>query len=45
MSGCAVAPADDLETELAEREVGNTGGLNYGEFGPPDAYEDGSVHP
>lgn len=33
------------EALLAERERGNTGGENYGEFGPPDAYEDGSVHP
>lgn len=33
------------EDVLAAREAGNTGGLNYGEFGPPDAYEDGSEHP
>jgi len=33
------------DSVLAEREVGNTGGLNYGEFGPPDAYENGSTHP
>ena len=33
------------ESLLADREVGNTGGLNYGEFGPPDAYENGSPHP
>lgn len=42
---CSATPSDDRSAELAAREVGNTGGLNYGEFGPPDAYEGGSRHP
>jgi len=42
--GCA-APADDRATELAAREAGNPGGENFGEFGPPDAYEGDSPHP
>jgi len=42
--GCA-APADDRTDELAAREAGNPGGENFGEFGPPDAYEGESPHP
>ncbi len=40
-------PSDDSDraTELAAREVGNPGGENYGEFGPPDAFEGDSPHP
>ncbi|MEO1245710.1 MAG: alkaline phosphatase D family protein [Pseudomonadota bacterium] len=45
LCGCSTAPVHMDEALLAERERGNTGGENYGEFGPPDAYEDGSVHP
>lgn len=41
------APGNDaaMREMLVEREKGNTGGANYGEFGPPDAYENGSQHP
>ncbi len=39
------APTDDRTAELAAREVGNPGGENFGEFGPPDAYEGDSSHP
>ena len=39
------AQADDRDAELEAREIGNPGGENYGEFGPPDAYERGSTHP
>ncbi|MYH26483.1 MAG: hypothetical protein F4156_14785 [Holophagales bacterium] len=42
--GCA-GPAPDRTAELAAREAGNPGGENYGEFGPPDAYENDSPHP
>ena len=42
--GCA-APAPDRTAELAAREAGNPGGENFGEFGPPDAYEGDSPHP
>ena len=42
--GCA-APTTDRTDELAAREAGNPGGENYGEFGPPDAYEGDSPHP
>ena len=45
LCGCAAPPAHMDAAVLAERERGNTGGTNYGEFGPPDAYEAGSVHP
>jgi alkaline phosphatase D len=46
LSSACVAPATQIDDSvLAEREIGNTGGLNYGEFGPPDAYENGSMHP
>jgi alkaline phosphatase D len=45
ISACSPPPNEKDATELAAREVGNTGGLNYGEFGPPDAYENGSTHP
>ena len=41
---CA-APADDRAAELAALEAGNPGGENFGEFGPPDAYEGDSPHP
>ena len=41
----ACAPTPDRTTELAAREAGNPGGENYGEFGPPDAYEGDSPHP
>ena len=41
---CA-APTDDRTAELAAREAGNPGGENFGEFGPPDAYEGDSPHP
>ena len=41
---CA-APPDDHAAELAARELGNPGGENFGEFGPPDAYEGDSPHP
>ncbi len=41
----ACSPADERAAELAAREVGNPGGENYGEFGPPDAYEGDSPHP
>ena len=37
--------ADDRAAELAAREIGNPGGENFGEFGPPDAYEGDSLHP
>ena len=39
------APTDDRADELAARELGNPGGENFGEFGPPDAYEGDSAHP
>ena len=39
------APTPDRTDELAAREAGNPGGENYGEFGPPDAYEGDSPHP
>ncbi|MCF6197592.1 MAG: hypothetical protein L3J50_12930, partial [Emcibacter sp.] len=40
------ASAQEMDRRaLEKREVGNPGGAHYGEFGPPDAYEDGSVHP
>ncbi len=45
VSACSPPPAEKDATELAALEVGNTGGLNYGEFGPADAYENGSTHP
>jgi alkaline phosphatase D len=45
LTACSNRPMQADEDELAAREVGNTGGLNYGEFGPPDAYENGSSHP
>ncbi len=45
VSACSKAPTEMDEDVLAAREEGNTGGLNYGEFGPPDAYENGSEHP
>ncbi len=45
LSACAPAHVDDRAEELAAREAGNPGGTNYGEFGPSDAYEDGSPHP
>ena len=40
-------PADDPDrtAELAAREAGNPGGENFGEFGPPDAYEGDNPHP
>ena len=41
----ACTPTDDRATELADREIGNPGGENFGEFGPPDAYESDSPHP
>ncbi|MCY3968667.1 MAG: alkaline phosphatase D family protein [Acidobacteria bacterium] len=41
----ACTPTPDRTTELAAREAGNPGGENYGEFGPPDAYEGDSPHP
>lgn len=43
---CA-APADDPDraVELEAREAGNPGGENFGEFGPPDAYEGDNPHP
>ena len=42
---CVPVPTDDRTSELAAREAGNPGGENYGEFGPPDAYEGDSPHP
>ena len=45
MVACSNSEQDDRTAELAAREVGNPGGTNYGEFGPPDAYEGGSSHP
>ncbi len=41
------APSDDLDrtAELTAREAGNPGGENFGEFGPPDAYEGDNPHP
>ena len=41
------APADDPDrtAELEAREAGNPGGENFGEFGPPDAYEGDNPHP
>ena len=42
--GCT-EPAPDRAAELAAREAGNPGGENFGEFGPPDAYEGDSPHP
>lgn len=44
-TACSSVAAQKDESVLAAREAGNTGGLNYGEFGPPDAYENGSEHP
>ncbi len=41
----ACTPTEDRAAELAAREVGNPGGENFGEFGPPDAYEGDSPHP
>ena len=41
----ACAPTPDRTAELEAREAGNPGGENFGEFGPPDAYEGGSPHP
>ncbi len=40
-------PADDPDrtAELTAREAGNPGGENFGEFGPPDAYEGDNPHP
>ena len=40
-------PSDDPNrtAELAAREAGNPGGENFGEFGPPDAYEGDNPHP
>jgi len=37
-------PEDERSAELAAREVGNPGGLNYGHFAPPDAWEGGSPY-
>lgn len=45
LAGCVDPEVEDRAAELAEREVGNPGGTNFGEFGPSDAYEDGDVHP
>ena len=49
LAACAAACSKNQteidEAVLAAREEGNTGGLNYGEFAPPDAYENGSEHP
>ncbi|MCE2559905.1 MAG: fibronectin type III domain-containing protein, partial [Acidobacteria bacterium] len=45
LAAIACTPTDDRAAELAAREVGNPGGENYGEFGPPDAYEGDSPHP
>ena len=42
---CAAPPTDDRAAELEAREAGNPGGENFGEFGPPDAYEGDSPHP
>ena len=44
--GCT-APSDDSDrtAELTAREAGNPGGENFGEFGPPDAYEGDNPHP
>ena len=43
---CAAPAADsDRTAELEAREAGNPGGENFGEFGPPDAYEGDSPHP
>ena len=41
------APSDDSDrtAELEAREAGNPGGENFGEFGPPDAYEGDNPHP
>ncbi|MDE2921366.1 MAG: alkaline phosphatase D family protein [Acidobacteriota bacterium] len=41
----ACTPTPDRTAELTAREAGNPGGENYGEFGPPDAYEGDSPHP
>ena len=41
----ACTPTPDRTAQLAAREAGNPGGENYGEFGPPDAYEGDSPHP
>ena len=41
----ACSPTDDRAAELEARELGNPGGENFGEFGPPDAYEGDSPHP
>ncbi len=40
-------PSDDSDrtAELEAREAGNPGGENFGEFGPPDAYEGDNPHP
>lgn len=45
LAACVGVASDDREQELIAREAGNTGGVNYGEFGLPDAYENGSPHP
>ena len=43
---CAVSSDDsDRTAELEAREAGNPGGENFGEFGPPDAYEGDNPHP
>ncbi len=41
----ACTPTSDRTAELTAREAGNPGGENFGEFGPPDAYEGDSPHP
>ena len=38
-------PSPDRTAELEAREAGNPGGENFGEFGPPDAYEGDNPHP
>ena len=45
LAAIACTPTDNRAAELAAREIGNPGGENYGEFGPPDAYEGDSPHP
>ncbi len=41
----ACTPTSDRTAELTAREAGNPGGENFGEFGPPDAYEGDNPHP
>ena len=41
----ACTPTQDRTAELTAREAGNPGGENFGEFGPPDAYEGDNPHP